>query len=228
MGPLIRIFFPLIGYFCVATVITLTVGYGYLRHSGAIDNESMFQIVSLLHGVDLDEIAAASQTDGQDIPSEEMSFENRQQHKRMAILHLQAKKDDIEKNIQIFQSEASTLNSRFVNFEKFSAEVKQFLEERREEAAASGLVGVGDQWKNLNAKKQTKPLLVKMIEDGQIDTVIDLLNGMPPKNRTDILKTFDSEEDVNILFRIQQQMLTGGPEASFIDNKLQELNQIEN
>ena len=228
MGVLIRVAFPLIGYFCVATVITLTAGYGYLRNTGAIDNESMFQIVSLLHGVDLDKIAAANQTDGEDVPAEEMSFADRQQHMLMEVLYLQAKKDDIEKNITIFRAEATKLNNRSSNLEKFSAEVKQFLEERRAEASASGLAGVGDQWKTLNAKKQTKLLLVKMIGEGQIDTVVDLLNGMPPKNRTDILKTFDSEEDVEMLYKIQQHMLTGGPETSFINKKLNELEQKEN
>ena len=46
MGTLIRILFPIIGYFCVATVITLTAGYGYLQHNGTLDNEKMFQIIS--------------------------------------------------------------------------------------------------------------------------------------------------------------------------------------
>ena len=61
MSGMIRIFFPLIGYFCVATVITMAAGYGYLRSSGALDDETMFQIVSLIHGIDLDEIAEANQ-----------------------------------------------------------------------------------------------------------------------------------------------------------------------
>ena len=57
MGALIRILFPLIGYFCVAATITTVAGYGYLRHNGILDDEKMFQIVSLVHGVDLEQIA---------------------------------------------------------------------------------------------------------------------------------------------------------------------------
>lgn len=228
MGALIRIAFPIIAYFCVATVITLTAGYGYLRQNGTLDNETMFQIVSLIHGVDLDEIAAKNETDQQDVPPEDISFDDRRQHMLMGVLHLQAKKDDIEKNIKIFDSERRTLNNSLKHFEKFSDEVKQFLEARKKEATATGIAGVRDQWKTLNPKKQTKLLLIKMIDRGQIDTVIEILYGMNPTKRTDILKTFDAEEDLEMLDQIQQQMLNGGPEATFINNKLQELNQNTN
>jgi len=173
MGAMIRILFPMIGYFCVATVITLAAGYGYLRSTGALNDESMFRIVSLLHGIDFDEIAQANETDEQDVPPEEMSFDARQQHLLMNVLHLQAKKDDIEKNIKIFRAESNTLNNRINFLNKFSDEVKQFLSERKAEATDSGLLAVRDQWKNLN-KLQSKQLLIRMVNDGKMDTVIDL------------------------------------------------------
>ncbi len=228
MGTLVRVLFPLIAYFCVATVITLTAGYGYLRQTGALDNESMFQIISLLHGLDLEEVATTNQTDEQDVPPEEMSFKDRQENTLMAMLHLQSKKDDIEKNISIFQAELSTLNNKFKHYDKFRRQVEEYLLERKNEATASGLAGVRDQWKTLSPKKQTKQMLVQMIDDEQIDVVIKLLDGLNAKKRTDILKTFVSKEELDMLYRIEQHMLVGGPEASFIDKKLQELNQNGN
>jgi len=228
MGALIRLAFPLISYFCVATVITLSAGYGYLRNTGALDNESMFQIVSMLHGVDLDEIATANQTDLQDVPPEEMSFEDRQQHMLMNTLNLQAKKDDIEKNITVFKAEAAKLDNLSKHFETFKDEVQQFLDDHKKEALASGLEGVRKQWETLNAKKQTKELLLKMFNAGQIDIVIKLLNGMPPKKRTEILKTLDTPEDLDMLYVIEQEMLQGGPKAKFIGKKLDELEQEKN
>ncbi len=225
MGALIRIMFPLIGYFCVATVITLAAGYGYLRQNGTLNNENMFEIVSLLHGVDLDEIAAANETDTQDVPPEEVSFDDRQQYMRIAMLNLQAKKDDIEKNIAEFKNLHSTLDNRFEYFEKIRVEVEQYLKEQKAVSSASGLVSVREQWKNLNPKKQTKEILVKMIKDDQIGTVIEILNGLPQRDRKNILKTMDTPEDIEMLHRIEQQMLNGGPGASFIDQKLQELDQ---
>ena len=229
MGALIRILFPAIGYFCVATVITLTAGYAYLRSNGSLDDENMFQIVSLVHGIDLDEIASANQTDQQDIPPEEMSFDERRQHLLMANLLLQAKQDDIEKNISIFKSEQITLANSLSHFEKFKVQVEQFLTGKKDEALAAGLAAVRAQWKILNPK-QTKQMLMRMIKDGQMEWVIELLNGLSAKDREAIFKTFDTQndEDVDILYRIEQEMLTGGPEAKFIDGKLKDLNQAKN
>ena len=64
MGMMIRLLFPLIGYVAVATVITMAAGYGYLRHTGNLDNERMFQIISLLHGIDTDKIAEVASAMG--------------------------------------------------------------------------------------------------------------------------------------------------------------------
>ncbi len=228
MGALSRIMFPLIAYFCVATVITLAAGYGYLRHTGALDNENMFQIVTLLHGIDLEEIAAANQTDEQDVPPEEVSFSDRQQNMRMAILHLQARKDDIEENISRFDAKIKELDTKFRTFERFSSEVQQSLDQRKEDALAAGLEGVRRHWKTLDAENQTKPLLIEMYRNGKMDVIIEILNGMTPKSRTDILKTLKTKDDIGMLYEIEQQMLTGGPDAEFVNEKLKELNPSEN
>jgi hypothetical protein len=227
MSALLRILFPLIGYFCVAATITTVAGYGYLRHKGVLDNETMFQIVSLVHGVDLDAIAEENKTDVQDIPPEEMSFEDQQRQILMTTLHLQAKKDDIEKNISSFKSERTLLDNTFNHVQKFKLEVETFLNSRKRESSASGLLAVRNQWKILNPK-QTKQVLVRMVSDGKMNTVIELLNGLSPKEREAIFKTFTTEEDIALLYDIENQMLNGGPESAFIDNKLQELKQKDN
>ncbi len=228
MAAMIRVLFPLIGYFCVATVITMTVGYGYLRSNGSLDDETVFQIISLIHGIDLDEIAAANSTDEQDVPREEMSFNDHQLHLRMNILHLQSKQNNIKKNIDDFQAERTALASRIDYISRFRDDVETYLKQKLDEAKADGLSGVREHWKNLNAKKQTKQLLKQMIQENQMDTVIDILNGLNPNTVKEILKTLDNPDDLQILYRIEQQMLSGGPEADFIDNKLQELNQRDN
>jgi len=91
MGAMIRFLFPLIAYFCVATVITVGAGYGYLLHTGNLDDEKLFRIVSILHGVDLDELEAEQSTDEAEVPPEELSYKQHQKQTRVAVLHLQAK-----------------------------------------------------------------------------------------------------------------------------------------
>ena len=50
-----------------------------------------------------------------------------------------------------------------------------------------------------------------MIDETHTDVVIQLLNDMPARRRTDILKTLDTPEDIEMLHKIQQQMLAGNP-----------------
>ncbi len=225
MGALIRILFPLIGYISVATVITLGAGYGYLRRTNVLDDQRMFRIVSLLHGIDLDEIAKTYENNPKDVPPEEPSYDQQQEQLQVASLQLQAKQDEIEKEIDEFDARLKLLSTKSARFNNIQAEVESFLDQRREEAIQSGIVAVRSQLKNLIAKKQAKPLLVKMLKAERTDEVILLLVGMSPTDRKNILKTFISDEEIDMLYNLQRQMLNGDPEKSFIDGKLDELKQ---
>ncbi len=223
MGMIIRFCFPLIGYFCVATVITLAAGFGYLRHQGILDDDRMFQIMALLHDIELDEVTEQQLNDLQDVPSEDKSFEEQQQLIQIAALHFHRKVDDLEKQTNEFMALRDQVDARMAYYNNFSTEVKQFLEQRRQEALQSGLVGVRAQWQNLTHKTQTKELLKKMIEDGRVDLVIQILQGMPAKKQTDILKTLNTPSDVEILYKIQKQMLAGHPVSTFIEQQIEKL-----
>jgi len=225
MAALTRILFPIIGYVCVATVITIGAGYGYLRQTNVLDDQRMFRIVSLLHGIDLDEIADAHVDTADDVPPEELSYDQQQEHLQVASLHLQAKQDEIEKEIDEFDNRFKAITSLMAQFNNFREEVETFLNQRRQEAIDSGIVAVRSQLKTLDAKKQVKGIIINMYTEGRTDQIISLLDGMPPRNRTEILKKFTTDEELEILYDIQKQMLAGDPEKSFIDSKLNELKQ---
>jgi hypothetical protein len=86
---------------------------------------------------------------------------------------------------------------------------------------------VRQQIESLIPKKQAKPLLIQMIEDERIDEVILLLSSMKDKNRQNILKTFDTEQDLQMLYRIQRKMLAGEPVKPEIDARLKALEQLK-
>ncbi len=224
MGIIIRFVFPLIAYFSVATVLIVSASYVYLRQTKRLDDDQLFRIVSILHGVDLEEIAKQGQVDEVDVPAEELSHEQQRQQIQVATLHLQGKQDDIKNKLDEFESQFRQLNVKTSRYQSYQKDVEQYLADRKKEALESGLVAVRGHWQDLPPKKQTKELLKKLDADGHTDQVILLLNGMPKKKRTDILKTLDSEEDLKLLYKIEKKMLAGHPEKGFIDDKLEELN----
>ena len=223
MGAIVRIVFPLIAYLCVGTVITIVAGCGYLRMNGTLDDERVFRILSLLHGVDLAEIAKTYEQGEGDVPPEESSFEERQEQIQLAVLLRQGKRDDLRKLRNDFDNKLERLASEGSRFENYKDEVDEYLKQRKAEAIDSGIVGVRSQLQTLDPKKQAKPLLKQMIAEKQMDAVILLLNGMSARNRKTILRTFDSEEEIEMIHDIHQRMLQGDPERSIIDEKLQEL-----
>ncbi len=226
MAGLIRILFPLMGFFCTASVVTGLACYGYLRHSGTLDDDTIFRIVALLHDVDLDKIAEQSSAKEPDVPPEEMSYEQGQEQLQVATLHLQSKKDDLDKQLAEFDSRFRLLNTQDARLQGYQREVEMYLSRIKEEAESDGLLAVRNQLQNLIPKKQAKPLLIRMIKDEQIKEVILLLNGMPAKKRSDILKTFDTPEDLELLSKIQEQMLAGDPIKPFVEEQLKKLSDI--
>ena len=227
MAAMIRLLFPLIGYFCTATVITLVAGFGYLRSSEKLDDEHVFRIVSILHDIDLEKIAKSHDPREDDIPPEESSYDQQIEYGQVATLHLQSKQDDLEKQLNEFKAEFKKLNVATARYQTFRQEVEQYLVERGERALESGLVAVRNQFENLTAKKQAKPLLVQWIREGRIEDVILLLNGLKDRSRQDIIRTFDTPDDIDMLKQIYDQMLEGHPEKTYIEGKLKELQQLK-
>jgi len=227
MGLMIRILFPLIGYLCIGTVITMGVGFGYLRQSGRLDDENMFRILSIVHGVDLEKIAESHESNIDDVPPEELSYEQQQRYQHIANLQVQAKKADLQDDLAEFDHRFKRLNVATSRYQTLRGEVEQYLLQELDRAADAGLLAVGEQLKGLDAKKQAKPLLLKMIQNDRVDDVILLINGMTTRRRSEILKTFDSEEDLAKLYLIQQRILAGDPIKPYIDNKIKDLQQLK-
>ena len=173
----------------------------------------------------MEKVAEQHEANIQEIPVEEPSHKQKHELLQVTALHFQAKIDDLENQRRVFASLRKDVDVKTRRYENFKDELKTFLEQRRAEALETGLVGVRNQWQNLVPKKQTKELLKKMVNDNRTDLVILLLNGMTTKKSTDILKTLDSEEDLEMLYKIQQQMLAGGPEREYIDKQIQKLEQ---
>jgi hypothetical protein len=224
MAGLIRILFPLVGFFCTATVLTGVASYGYLRNMGILDDEKIFHIVALLNDVDLEKISDQHSDKEPDVPPEEMSHEQGQQLMQVAALHLQSKKDDLDKQLEQFQAKLQQMTAENNRYQGFKREVELYLQKVKDEAEDSGLLAVRNQIQNLIPKKQAKPILVSWIKEEKTRQVIQLLNGMPAKKRTDILKTFDTPEDLEMLAKIQQQMLDGDPIKPFVEEQMQKLN----
>lgn len=226
MKKILGALLALIGYFCVATVISAGLGYGYLRHSGKLDDETVFRVVALVQGVDLDALEKASEEQANEVPPEEPSYEDQQRQARKQSLIFDAKQKQLAASLVNFDYQLKQINSATEHYAKLRAEVEQYLRQQSDLVLNAKIKEVRDQIASLSPT-QAKPILLKYITDNRVDDVIMLLGSMKPKDRQDILKQFKTDEDLEKLYRIQRKMLAGDPAKPFIDEKLKELEQLK-
>lgn len=226
MSAAIRIIFPLVGYVCVASVITLTLGYGYMRHAGKLDDDKMFRLVALLHNVDMDKIAAEHDVQVEEVPPEESSYDHLQENRQLIMREFEAKQEDLQSNLEGFNYHLRRVNEATVRYEALRDEVESYLTEQFNRVSKDGPSNVRLQLEKLDPKRQSKPLILKWVKEGQMDDVIVMLNGMKPRTREAILKTFTSEEELAILHDIHNRMLSGEPVKPKIEEAFDVLNQL--
>jgi hypothetical protein len=227
MSALIRWTLPLIAYLCVGTVISAAIGYGYLRHNGQLNDDTMFRIMALVQGVDLDALAKESKQKTDETPAEEPSFADQQLKLQTATLHFDAKQRQLADSLVDFDYQLKRLSEATERYARLRAVVEGYLKEQNEKVVDLARAKVREQLEALIPKKQSKPLLIKMIQDGQIDEVILLLGSMKPQIRKEILRTFDTPDDVDILYQIQSHMLNDDPARPIIEAQLDQLKQLK-
>ena len=227
MGLLIRVLFPLIGYACVATVISGALAYGYLVKSGKLDDEKIFRITAILQDVDLEEIEQQTHVEETTTPPEEASYEQQRRQYQTISLQFDVKEKQLADSLVDFDYQLKRLNGATEQYSRLRAEVEEYLVKQGNLVLSEEMQKVRKQLESLIPKKQAKPILIKYITDDRIDDVIMLLGSMKPRDQQAILRTFDSDEDLEMLYRIQRKMLAGEPAKPFIDAQLQALEQLK-
>ena len=227
MGLLIRMLFPLIGYACVATVISGAIAYGYLVKSGKLDDEKLFRITAILQDVDLEEIEQGSHAEEPGTPPEEPSYEQQRRQYQTISLQFDVKEKQLADSLVDFDYQLKRLSGATEQYSRLRAEVEEYLVQQGNLVLSVEMQKVRKQLESLIPKKQAKPILIKYITDDRIDDVIMLLGSMKPRDQEAILRTFDAPEDLEMLYRIQRKMLAGEPAKPFIDSQLQALEQLK-
>lgn len=227
MSMMIRLLFPLIGYLCVATVLSAGLGYGYLRRSGALNDETMFRVVALLHGIDLEELEKAGSEDGEAAPAEEASFDEQQQLAQAATIQSDAKRKQLADSLADFEFQLRLLDEKTGKYATFRESVEEYLKQQQDLVMKEQMQKVRAQLEAVDPTAQAKPILVKMIEDKRTDEVILLLGSMKARSQRDILNTFVTPTDLEMLYLIQRKMLAGEPALPYINERLEELEQLK-
>jgi hypothetical protein len=227
MGALIRFTLPLVAYLCVGTVISAILGYGYLRQTGKLNDETVFRITALLHGIDLAKLAEEGHQSEEATPPEEPSFAEQQAQSQAMTLRFEEKQKQLENSLRAFDNERKRIATEQGRYTQLQAQVESYLEEQRKQFENTDLAKVIKDIELLIPQKQAKPILIQYIAAGEVEKVVQILGSMKERARKEILRTFVSEEEVKMLFQMQQHMLNNNPALAEIDEHLKKFNELK-
>ena len=221
---ILRLLFAAIGYTCVATIISLAAGAGYLLQSGQLNDEKMFRIMAILHNVDLEKMAASQAPQEGEIPDEEPSYDELRKQRHLLSRDFEVRNQTLNTSISTFLFNLDLLTIEREQYSELADNLKSRLEQTRQEARDAGLTRARQDIEQLKPNV-AKDLLMKMDKDGNLDQVVLLLTEMSQTAITDILQKFRTEPDLEFLDKIHQKLIQGYPETPVIDQVEQELNE---
>ncbi len=226
MSRLLGLLFALIGYVCTATIITLVLGLGYLWHTDRLNNDKVFRMVALLHDIDLQQIAEKQHKSAEDVPPEELSLTDVTQRQQVHDRNSEVKLLALQRGRQEFDYRLQQLKEQTGRYDRLARDWESRLKQQEQVTTQENLATVVSQLQQVKPAIG-KELLIKYIDDGKMDDAIVLMSKMSEDKLAKILKTFNTEKELDQLHDIQERIIKGGDKTSQLEKALGELKNVE-
>lgn len=236
-----RFIMATVGYAAVATLLSATLGLGYLWQSERLTDEKVFEIVALIHGVDLDPLedatttlgprnASASELASLAAPPEEPSLIEAERLRAIALRNHEARSQALTRGKAEFSHQLSKLVEQRDRFDDMARELQQRLDQESAENAQEGVRNLVRDLKKAKPDKG-KELLLRLLERGSgpdekrqaMDEVIRIINAMPADTWEQILNRFEGPE-LDQLHEIQVRQLQGGAKQQVLNEAMRQIN----
>jgi hypothetical protein len=227
MSKIIRGLFALIGYLCVATIITLALVMGYLWQTDRLNDEKVFRIVALLHDVDLQQIAHAQQKSGDEVPPEEPSLDDVLHHQQIQDRNFEVKLLALQRGRQEYDFSLRQLKEQTERYDRLAQDFQSKVQQQEQLTTQENLAKVVGQLEQVRPAIG-KESLMRWIAEGRMDDAILLMSKMNESKLAKILKTFETDEELDRLHEIHQRIISDGAgPAKNIEEALGELEAVD-
>jgi hypothetical protein len=196
-------------YGCVATILAEGLLVFFLARSWQINRERVIRTLAVAQGVDLDALEARAAAEQPDVSREQPSYEQVLETRAVKVRHLELREQalaDALKDVALRQREVFEEKEALAGLKKkFEAELLALTQQATSQ-------GIEDTRAKLMAIKpgQAKLLLDDMLDGGEIDTVVTLLQGMPDTKASKIIGEFKTEKDLENIGEVLRRILEGG------------------
>jgi hypothetical protein len=227
MAKIIDLLLGLIAYLCVATVITLALAIGYFWHNDQLNSEKVFRIVALLQDVDIQQLTASQQKRaGDDVPPEEPSLNEVMHHQQVQDRNFEVKLLALKRGKQDYDVSLHDLNEKIDRYDRMVQDIQSRLKQQQELTTQQNVAKV------VGHLEQVKPdvgkdSLMKFIEEDRMDDAILLMSKMSESKLKNILKTFQTPQELSKLHEIHRRIMSGGSESANLKKAIGELNALD-
>ena len=218
MKKLMRILVQSFIYLCVGTVITTAVALMYLWQSGSLSDEKVFQIVALVHDVDVEQMEEEIRRQEEQVPPEEMSLDELDRLRDLQMRNHELKSAQLERNLGEFEHQLTQIQELTRRFDTQAKGFQDLLAVEENKAIEQGFTQVVGQWEQMKPT-QVKDIIMTMIESGEIKDVVRLLGRIDEIKKRKILAQFSTEvdEEKQALYEVQELLREGFPKKGVID-----------
>jgi hypothetical protein len=223
MGKIINILSALVVYFCVATVITLALILGYMWQTDRLNDEKVFRIFALLHDVDLQQIAQAQIKTGDEVPAEEPSISEVLHQQQVQDRNFEVKMLALQRGKQDYDHAFQELKKEIDRYDRLAQDWQSKLKEQEELTNQENVAKVVSQLEQVGPEVG-KAELLRWINEGRMDDAILLMSKMSEKKLGKILKTFETDVELDTLHEIHERIMGGSGETQQLEKALGELN----
>jgi hypothetical protein len=225
MIRLLQLLFGLIAYVCVATMITLALGLGYLWQTDQLNDEKVFRIVALLQDVELHPPVEADEGSHDEVPPEEASLEDVAHRQQLRDRNYEVKLLALQRGRQEYDLRLQDLEVKTERYDRLARDWQSRLKEQEELVSQENLAKVVSQLEQVKPDKG-KALLMLWINEGRMDDAILLMSKMSESSLKKILKTFETDEEIERLHEIHERIIGSGSTPK-LQEALDQLNAVE-
>jgi hypothetical protein len=226
MGKIINLLISIVAFFCVATVITLALILGYLWHTELLNDEKVFRIFALLHEVDLQKIAQSQVERSNEVPAEEPSINDVLHHQQVQDRNYEVKLLALQRGKQDYYHRFQELQKETERYDRLARDWQSRLKQETELRNEENIATVVSQLEQVPPEIGKEELL-RWINKGRMDDAIVLMSKMSETKLGKILKTFETDAELDTLHEIHERIIGGGGEAEQLQKALDELKAVD-
>ena len=211
--------------FCVATVFAQGIGLAILCARGALDEERLFQVLAVVHGVDLEAMGDEAAEAKRSVEEEQAAMEEIIEARARKSLDLDLRESALTKGLSDLLSLEARLQSDQERYKQLKDSFDDLLAKMDGQKSDNALQEVQRTLEAIQPK-QAKDQILKMLEDEAMNDVVAIMKAMPIDKRKKIAGEFKTGDEPDKLHDILTQIRLGVPEVTLIRDTRRQLEQF--